>query len=76
MTSFIRIGLAAALALSLAGGAPEAAEVNPEAAIIKACKVEYARYASRVKKGQVKAALLKHADDLSPECKKALDATN
>ncbi len=76
MTSFIRIGLAAALALSLAGGAAEAVEVNPEAAIIKACKVEYARYASRVKKGQVKATLLKHADDLSPECKKALDATN
>ena len=76
MTSFIRTCLAAAVALSFAGGAAEAADANPEAAIIKACKVEYARYASRVKKGQIKAALLKHADDLSPECKKALDAAN
>jgi hypothetical protein len=76
MTSFLRIGFGAAVALSLLGGAAVAADENPEAAIIKACKVEYAKYASRAKKGTVKATLLKHADKLSAECKAALDASN
>lgn len=74
MTSFIRIGLSGALVLSFIGGAALAAEDNSETAIIAACKVEYAKYASRAKKGQVKAELLKHADKLSANCKKALEA--
>jgi hypothetical protein len=76
MTSFIRISLGAAVVLSLLSAGPVAAEVNPEAAIIKACKIEYARYASRVKRGQVKATLLKITSKLSEECKKAVEATN
>jgi hypothetical protein len=75
MTSFIRIGLSAALVVSFIGGTAVAAD-NPEAAIIAACKVEYAKYASRAKKGTVKAELLKHSANLSAECKKALEAAN
>jgi hypothetical protein len=74
MKSFVRIGLGAAVALSLLASPVMAAEDNAEAAIIKACKKEYAKYASRVKKGEVKAALQKNASKLSPECKKAVDA--
>jgi hypothetical protein len=73
MTSFIRIGLGAAVALSLLGSPVMAADDAGEAAIIKVCKKEYAKYASRVKKGEVKATLLKNASKLSAECKKAVD---
>ena len=73
MTSFIRIGLCAAVALSLLGSPVMADTMLARSAIIKVCKKEYAKYASRVKKGEVKATLLKNASKLSAECKKAVD---
>jgi hypothetical protein len=75
MKSLARIGLGAAVAMSLFANTAIAAE-DGEAGIVKACKWDMVKYAATAKKGQIKATLMKNIDKLSADCKKAVDATH
>jgi hypothetical protein len=73
MTSIIRVALSAAFAVSLLGSAAMA-EDAAEASITKSCKWDIVKYAATAKKGELKSALVKNIDKLSPDCKKAIDS--
>jgi hypothetical protein len=76
MKSLARIGLGAAIALSLFSGVAIAADDNSDAGVLKSCKWDIVKYAATAKKGEIKATLVKNIDKLSADCKKAIDATH
>jgi hypothetical protein len=77
MKSLARIGLGAAIALSLFSGVAIAADDNNgDAGVLKSCKWDIVKYAATAKKGEIKATLVKNIDKLSADCKKAIDATH
>jgi hypothetical protein len=73
MASITRLALGAAIAVSLFGGAAMAGD-DAEASITKSCKWDIVKFAATAKKGEIKSALVKNINKLSPDCKKAVDA--